>query len=299
VCSESGIQKALREYSKTTFHDRKAVSAKVVDECTKRHTEWIGRMTEVVSSFKTLPAFSIKDRLPKEEELPGVSIVTPTRDRIQFMELAKVCFESLAYPRDKLEWVVIDDGEISCKHIVQDMPNVKYVWEETGKTIAWKRNLGVRMASHNVICHMDDDDIYPHNSIIDRVSNLLRSPAVECVFCTTIPCYDIKNYISFVNVPPTKLEMASRVSEATMCFTRAFWNEHPFDDDVKIAEGHTFIRGREQKCRELCPEQVIVSLVHPKTTSSRKAPKGMEANGCHYGFSEDLFRAVTEIGQSI
>jgi len=300
VCSEKGIQDALHAYAERTFQERKILSTKVVTEFTVRHQEWIARMTEVLDPLRDRPAnFSIKDRLPKEEDLPGVSIVTPTRDRLQFMELSKVCFESLAYPRDKLEWIVIDDGEISCKHILKDMENVKYVWEETGKTIAWKRNLGVRMAKYDIICHMDDDDVYPHNSIIERVSNLLRAPAVGCVLCTTIPCYDIKNYISFVNVPPTKLEMSARVSEATMCFTRAFWEEHPFDDTVKIAEGHTFIRGREQRCREICPEQVIVSLVHPKTTSSRKAPAGMEPNGCHYGFSEDLFKAVSEIGQAL
>jgi hypothetical protein len=159
--------------------------------------------------------------------------------------------------------------------------------------------MGASIAKYDIILHMDDDDVYPNNSVIYRVAELLRAPAKGCVFCTTIPCYDICNYISFINVPPMKLEMSQRVSEATMAYTRAFWEEHPFDENIRIAEGHTFIRGREHMCRELCPEQVIVSLVHPKTTSSRKAPAGTESNGCHFGFSDDLFQAVTEIGQSI
>jgi hypothetical protein len=297
--SEKSILEGLRAYSKLGFRARRAVSEKVVDEYTTRHTAWISRMQELVGEYKNVPSFSISDSLPKEEDLPSVSILTPTRDRLQFMELAKTCFESLAYPKDKLEWVIIDDGEMSCKHIVKDMPNVKYIWEETGKTIAWKRNLAVRVASHDILVHMDDDDIYPNNSVLSRVTALLRKPEASCVFCSTIPCYDITNYISFVNVPPTKLEMAARVSEATMCYTRAFWQKHPFDDEVKIAEGHTFIHGRELMCREICPQEVIVSLVHPKTTSSRKAPKGMEPNGCHYGFSDDLFKAVSEIGESL
>ena len=92
--------------------------------------------------------------------------------------------------------------------------------------------------------------------------------------------------------------MCERVSEATLCFTRAFWEAGKFPDQ-QIAEGGGFVRGREQQCREMSPQDVIVSLVHKKNTSSRKAPPMAEPNGCHYGFSDDLFTLVTEIGESI
>jgi hypothetical protein len=52
-------------------------------------------------------------------------------------------------------------------------------------------------------------------------------------------------------------------------------------------------------CRELGPQDIIVSLVHPRTTSARKSPAGMEANGCHFGFSDDLFKAVSEIAATL
>jgi hypothetical protein len=84
-----------------------------------------------------------------------------------------------------------------------------------------------------------------------------------------------------------------------MAYTKTFWEENGFDEDVKIAEGNTFIRGRENKCREISPQEVIVSLVHPKTTSSRRAPAGMEPNGCHFGFTDDLFKMLTQIGEAL
>jgi hypothetical protein len=93
--------------------------------------------------------------------------------------------------------------------------------------------------------------------------------------------------------------MAARVSEATLAFTRKFWEAGKFDDTVKIAEGNAFIRGREHMCRELGPQDIIVSLVHPRTTSARKSPAGMESNGCHFGFSDDLFKAVSEIAATL
>jgi hypothetical protein len=73
--------------------------------------------------------------------------------------------------------------------------------------------------------------------------------------------------------------------------------ERPFPDD-QIGEGDAFIHGREQMCREISPQDVIVSLTHKKTTSARKAPPG-ESNGCHYGFSDELFTLVSEIAARI
>jgi hypothetical protein len=92
--------------------------------------------------------------------------------------------------------------------------------------------------------------------------------------------------------------MSQRVSEATLIFTKKFWEERKFGD-TQIAEGDAFIRGREHMCRELSPQEVIVSLVHPKNTSSRKIPDFKEPNGCHFGFNEKLFAMVSEIGESL
>ena len=166
-------------------------------------------------------------------------------------------------------------------------------------SISAKRNLGVEKAMYDILVNMDDDDVYPENSVLHRVAMMLKDPAKECAFSTTIPCYDITKYSSFMNVPPMTLPMAERVSEATMIFTRKFWEANKFDETVKVAEGDAFIRGREQMCRELSPQDVIVSLVHPKNTSARKLPEIKEPNGCHYGFNEKLYALVSEIGVAL
>jgi glycosyltransferase involved in cell wall biosynthesis len=193
--------------------------------------------------------------------------------------------------------VIVDDGNDQIKDLVSEMPNVKYVLSDDPMTIGAKRNLGIESASHDVLVMMDDDDVYPNNSVLTRVAFMKSAPEKQAVFCTTIPCYDIHEKKSFMNVPPNTLAMSERVSEATLCFTRDFWSQRKFPDQ-QIAEGGAFIRDREYMCREVSPQDVIVSLVHSKNTSSRKAPAG-EANGCHYGFSDELFTLVTEIGQSI
>jgi glycosyltransferase involved in cell wall biosynthesis len=248
--------------------------------------------------FTGLPEFSLEDKLPKEADLPAVSIITLTRDRRSFIPLAKYCFLAQTYPEHLIEWVIVDDGKDPIKDLVSELPNVTYVLLDEPLTIGAKRNLAISKAKHDILVMMDDDDVYPNNSVLARVAHMLAEPKKECLFSTVLPCYEIHETKSFMNVPPITLDMSKRISEATLCFTRQFWQERGFPD-LQIAEGETFIHGREQMCREFSPQDVIVSLSHKKTTSSRKPPAGMEVNGSHYGFSDELFTLISEIALCI
>jgi hypothetical protein len=292
------IRDALVVYVASQFSWKRTKSALVRSEYEGRHATFVATMTETLTNlFRDLPTYSLEDRLPKEDTLPAVSVLTITKDRRAFIPLAKYCFLAQAYPEDKLEWVIVDDGTDQIKDLVSDLPNVTYILCDRPMTIGEKRNLAVQRAKHDVLVMLDDDDVYPNHSVVSRVASMLAQPTKDCCFCTTIPCYDIHETKSFMNVPPMHLPMCERVSEATLCFTRAFWEERKFDE-VQIAEGNAFVRGREQRCREVSPQDVIVSLTHKKTTSDRKAPAG-DPNGCHYGFADELFTLVSEIGQAI
>jgi hypothetical protein len=297
----NSIMDCLQKYCSATFHERKDGSLVSRMGYEHRHTTWVKHMTQIIqeSISQDLPPYSLKDVLPKEEDLPDVSILCITKDRRIFMPLLKYSYMIQSYPEDKMELVIVDDGDDPIEDTLIGVPNVKYVKCEQGMTISQKRNLAVQNAMYDVLVNMDDDDVYPNNSVLHRVAMLLKEPTKQCGFCTTIPCYDVTKYSSFMNVPPMTLAMSERVSEATLVFTRKFWEESPFDDTVHIGEGNAFIRGREQMCRELSPQDVIVSLVHPKNTSSRKLPAMKESNGCHWGFNENLFAMVTQIGEAL
>ena len=292
------LVEALQTYMSTHFIWRKGTSRLNRNEYEARHQTFLKRMEEVLTPLKDMPEYKLEELLPKEEDLPKVSVITITKDRRAFIPLAKYCFLAQGYPEEKLEWVIVDDGTDQIKDLVSDLPNVKYVLCDRPMNIGEKRNLGVESATYDVLVMLDDDDVYPNNSLLTRVATMLAGPVPkECVFCTTIPCFDIHTKTSFMNVPPNTLGMADRVSEATLCFTRDFWRNCKFPE-VGMAEGNAFIRGREHMCREVSPQDVIVSLTHKKTTSSRKAPTS-ESNGCHYGFSDELYTLVSEIAESI
>jgi hypothetical protein len=291
------VMDALEEYVDTPLKSKQVGSKFLRELYEANHKKWVDNFKEYLVSLKFEP-YSMNATLPKESDLPDVSIVTITKDRRKFMPLAKYSYLIQSYPEDKIEWVIVDDGDDPIEDTLFGVPNVKYVWCKK-MSVADKRNLGVQSAMYDIICMLDDDDVYPNNSILQRVAMLLKEPKKECVFCTTIPCYDIKKYSSFMNVPPITLPMSQRVSEATLGFTRKFWEERKFQSGVQIAEADAFIRDREQMCREISPQEVIVSLVHPLNTSSRKTPEMKEPNGCHYGFNEKLFALVSQIGEDL
>lgn len=292
---------ALKHYCSLSFHEKKtgSLTSRMLYEY--HHKKWIENMKVELKELlpeNTVP-YSLKDVLPKEDDLPDVSILCITKDRRIFMPILKYSYMVQSYPEDKMELVIVDDGDDPIEDTLIGVPNVKYVKCEQGMTISQKRNLAVENAMYDILVNMDDDDVYPNNSVLHRVAMLLKEPIKQCGFCTTIPCYDIAKFSSFMNVPPMTLSMSERVSEATLVFTRKFWEENKFDDTVHIGEGNAFVHGREQMCRELSPQEVIVSLVHPKNTSSRKLPEIKESNGCHWGFNENLFAMVTQIGEQL
>ena len=234
------------------------------------------------------------------QDCPPISIVTLSYNRPKFIENACLNVLHSDYPRDKIEWIVVDDSdptESASNRIVQfgerySPGSVVYIPLTKKRSIGYKRNLGVERAKHSIILMMDDDDHYPDTSVAERMRWLLRSPGVSAVGCSTIPMYDITRYISAMNVPPLKLRPTERVSEATVAFHIPDGGVGLFSDK-DIAEGDGLIG---TQYREIPPMGIIVSFIHSANTSSRRVPAETEANGCHYGFGDEYFRYLHTIG---
>jgi len=291
--------KQLQVYINTSDEMKKTGGCFMRTVYETNHRLWMDRMKNLIPQILHIETpYKLIDTLPNETDLPNVSIVCITRDRRIFMPIMKYSYMIQSYPEEKLELVIVDDGDDSIEDTLIGVPNVTYVRLDEKKTIGEKRNIGISKAMYDIVAFMDDDDVYPNNSILERTAMMLKTPSKECAFCSVIPCYDIMKYSSFMNAPPIDIEMSQRVSEATLIFTKSFWEERKFND-IQIAEGDAFIRGREHMCRELSPQEVIVSLVHSMNTSARKIPDFKEPNGCHFGFNEKLFAMVSEIGESL
>ena len=235
----------------------------------------------------------------KLEDCPPISVVTLLYNRKRFFDLACHNIMLSDYPKDKIEWILVDDTDDATESLAETVEQVqlksdplKIVYVQLGKrmTVAEKRNLGVSKATNGIVLMMDDDDHYPETSFRRRVAWLtLHSWKPKAVACTTIACYDLTKAISAVNVPPMDIPLGQRVSEATLTFYKTWWDDRNFTQDVQVGEGETFVSGREADLLEIPPQQVIVAFSHGKNTSSRRVPGGDDVKpGCFWGFPKEF-----------
>jgi hypothetical protein len=229
-----------------------------------------------------------------QAECPPISVLTLTHNRRNFIDLAFLNLLVTDYPKDKIQWVIIEDSDDplldssdKIKKFEERQPGIEitYVPLKSKKSIGFKRNKAVQAAKYDICVNMDDDDVYPETSFRRRVSWLLTFPEVKVAGCTMIAMYDLQKGISAVNTPPWALAQKERVSEASFCFWKSYALEHPFPD-VSQSEGESFIP-EDERFMEIPPQQVLVALNHGKNTSNRVIA-GRAQTGCFWGWDKQF-----------
>ena len=71
-------------------------------------------------------------------------------------------------------------------------------------------------------------------------------------------------------------------------------SQQKFNDESNGGEANEFIKNRNKQFLEITWENVIVSLLHSRNTSSRITYTD-EPNGCHFGWSDQLFLFITNL----
>jgi hypothetical protein len=201
-------------------------------------------------------------------ELPKVSIITPTYKRRKVFSMALRNFENFIYPKDKLEWVIVDDSpetdeiDETVRDLIPRDKRIKYIHMDSGDepmTIAMKRNICVSNSSNPYIVHMDDDDYYPPESILARIKILLKykNEGIECVGSTLIGTYNIMtNQSSMSSDGPISL------SEASMAYTKKFWEERSFDETCLRGEHKYFTEQRLNKIIDIPYSFILIAVNH-------------------------------------
>ena len=263
---------------------------------TKKAVEVLGKevrkMSSAIGTIGQIPPM-----IKNVEDYPPISIITLLHNRRKFVDLAFHNLLITEYPKDKIEWVVIEDSDIQeeqasdkiIKFGMQCSPiKVSYIpLDKKNVPIGAMRNRAIKKAENDIILFMDDDDHYPPTSFTRRVAWLLNHPwKPSAVVCTTIACYDLVHGTSAVNTPPWSLGLSQRISEATLTFKKSWWDGQRFPK-VNMAEGEGFLQGRESDVVELQPQQIIVAMSHGKNASSRRIPPAGKPS-CFWGFPKEF-----------
>jgi glycosyltransferase involved in cell wall biosynthesis len=164
-------------------------------------------------------------------------------------------YHQFDYPKEKIEWIVVDDSDDPTKTIEHYPSYITVIRPASHLTIGAKRNMGCQKASHPYILMMDDDDIYYPESIKNRVYYLMKG------HCKIIGC----NYIMHFNLKSSKGSYASDgirvLSEASLGITKQFWEERPFDNRM-AGEGQLLVRGREDQVLVIPPIYIFCAVNH-------------------------------------
>ena len=197
--------------------------------------------------------------------LPYVSICILTYNRPFFIKLLNYHINNINYPINKFEIIIIDDGNHDISHLLPKLTNIKYFKYNNQNTISWKRNQAVKMSSYDIIAFMDDDDLYPPDSLLYRISYLINSNK-SCIFCSTIGCFDIYNNTSIIHSTSIFDSLENKVSEATLTFYKTFWIQKNFNNYDIFNEGKYFIQNRTHLCKDISFDNIIIQLLHKSNT---------------------------------
>jgi glycosyltransferase involved in cell wall biosynthesis len=258
----------------------------------KTFRESIETWRRVIRQAKPAPT-----QTPPIQKAEGkVSIVTITHNRVPWWPNMVQNVLSQSWNQKDIEWVIVDDDQTLIGQVGQlqrDYPDLTVKYVQMQNDIGTKRNAGVKAATSDIVVFMDDDDHYPKDSVYNRVKGL----QADCVYCATLPIYDIRHYESSMLGPAVKKLPYQRASVASLAFRKSFWAARPFPEGDSDAE---FLKGRELETVELSPKDVIVAFLHKGNPKARfgsdEKEKPKEPNGCHYGFSEKYFTYLHQIG---
>lgn len=216
----------------------------------------------------------ILPEIPEDEliqNLPNVSVITITKNRGLFIGLMLFNWMNIKYPREKLEWIILDDSDDSYEYnladyIPQDDPYIKYTKLNKSLNVADKRNRAVELANYDYIVHMDDDDYYFSDHVLAKIRIILQYN-VQGVHSFPIGVYDMMNEKSYIFDPrKDKTEYTNNVAEATLAYRKDYWTNNKFMSihDNGISEGTAFINNNFDKWINLHFMFNMISITHTK-----------------------------------
>ena len=197
--------------------------------------------------------------------LPKVTICTPTFNRRPFIPGLVRCIEKQQYPKYLLEWVIIDDGTDPIEDLIKHLPYVKYYYYETKMSLGEKRNLMHSKSTGDILVYMDDDDYYPPTRVSHAVEKLQENKDILCAGCSTIYVW-FQHINKMVQFGPYHKNHATA---GTFAFKRELLNSCSYDKNSFLAEEKTFLKNYTIPLIQLEPEHVILCFSHIHNTFNK------------------------------
>ena len=245
-----------------------------------------------------------------------VSVITVFNDYIKFKGLMLHNFNNIDYPKELLEWIIVDDSKEYNGHLFPAEENIlyihfkpdeidkhledcykKYDMSKNEKTFendqkqaeyeyhknikrlpsGFKRDYAVGISSNPYILHLNFDCIYLQNDIKKKI-NILKKQRIECLYADYMITYNIKNQ-KFGKLDKYK-------SEACLFHTKEFWTRKGFEWSEMYNEADKFYYGNGN-ARQYYKESIIQLLTnHNFNRYSEESNSAIQSNYKHIEIPE-------------
>ena len=214
-----------------------------------------------------------KTKTNANEKFPFVSICTPTFNRRPFIPYIIKCVEYQTYPKDRMEWIIIDDGADKVQDIFKEaiknnplLPTIKYFPNSTHMTLGKKRNTMHEKCCGSIIVYMDDDDYYPPERVSHAVETLLAHPEALCAGSSEMHVYydGINQLVQCGPYGP------SHATAATFAFRKELLQFTQYDNTAAVAEERLFLKNYSIPFVQLETTKTILVFAHIQNSVDKR-----------------------------
>ena len=205
---------------------------------------------------------------PIENELPFVSICTPTFNRRPFIKTMFECFKNQDYPQHKMEWIIVDDGTDKIKDLIEEsnIPQIRYFELDNKITLGAKRNYMHKHVKGSILVYMDDDDYYPPERVSHSVDMLLKDEKALCAGGSEIYVY----YKSMDKMMQCGPYGPNHATAGTFAFKTKLLEDTKYNDDAALAEEKAFLKDYTVPFVQLDPLKTILVFSHEHNTFDKR-----------------------------
>ena len=207
----------------------------------------------------------------KKKYYPMVSLCTPTFNRRPFIPMALECFKNQTYPRDRMEWIIVDDGTDSVEDIFKtagdDFPQIRYIRCPKRMNLGEKRNYMHTFVKGSIIVYMDDDDYYPPERVEHAVDTLQNHREAMCAGSSEI-------YVYFKNCGNRMVQCGpygpTHATAGTFAFRTELLKTTRYEDHAALAEEKHFLKNYTVPFVQLDPMKTILVFSHEHNTFDKR-----------------------------
>jgi len=203
-----------------------------------------------------------------------LSVITPSFNSIRYIAQ---CLDSVRYVCRGLDYehIVVDglsnDGTLE---YLQAQPDIDLIAEpDSGMYDAL--NKGVRLASGEIICHLNSDEQYSRLGFLNALK-AFKSKDVDAVMSPTVMLDGQLRFMQLFNqiVKPTLLDVYWHmpVQSCSLLYRKALWTREPYSTKFRIVSDHVWFRKQMELGLDIHVERepIGIFLWHGENLSSAK-----------------------------